>query len=120
MPAEWRGSALGTYAAQTLERRTQRARARGGRQARAHLVFLRSELIDFFEQEGFIRFEMLSGKREQVQKRIAGRELPRTQIDEDQTRDFYIQNGYQYWTFRGEYWLDELGNYHYVGTQSCE
>ena len=120
MPASWRTSALGKYARQTIDRRLQRARAKAGRQVRAHMIAMRTELIDLFEQEGFIRYEMTNGKKEQLKKRVAGKELPKAQIDENQDRDFYVQNGYQYWTFRGEYWLDEIGNYHYVGTQSCE
>ena len=40
-------------------------------------------------------------------------------IDDDDDRDFYIQNGFHYWPFKGEYWLDELGNYHFLGVQSC-
>lgn len=121
MPATWRTSALGKYARQTIERRLQRARAKAGRQVRAHMIAIRTELVDLFEQEGFIRYEMINGRKEQLKKRVAGKEIPATaQVNEGQERDFYVQNGYQYWTFRGEYWLDEIGNYHYVGTQSCE
>ena len=54
-----------------------------------------------------------------LQEATAQVEALKNQVDEDNQRDFYIQNGYEYWPFRGEYWLDELGNYHYVGTQSC-
>lgn len=120
MPASWRTSALGKYARQTIDRRLQRARAKAGRQVRAHMIAIRTELVDLFEQEGFIRYEMTNGKKELLKKKVAGKQLPKSQINEDQERDFYIQNGYQYWTFRGEHWLDEIGNFHYVGTQSCE
>jgi tetratricopeptide (TPR) repeat protein len=120
MPASWRSSSLGKYARQTIDRRLQRARAKAGRQVRAHMIAMRTELIDFFEQEGFIRYEMTNGRKEQLKKKVAGKELPKAQVNEDQERDTYVQNGYQYWTFRGEYWLDEIGNFHYIGTQSCE
>ncbi len=120
MPASWKSSSLGKYARQTIERRLQRARAKAGRQVRAHMITIRTELVDLFEQEGFIRYEMINGRKEQLKKRVAGKELPASQVNDNQERDFYVQNGYQYWTFRGEYWLDEIGNYHYVGTQSCE
>ncbi len=116
----WRASSLGKYALRTVERRIQRARSKAGRQIRAHMLNIRTELIDLFEQEGFIRYEMLNGKKEALKKRVAGKQLPDVQVNEDTERDYYVQNGYQYWTFRGEYWLDELGNYHYVGTQSCQ
>lgn len=120
MPASWKNSGLAKYALKTIERRVKRARSKAGRQVRAHLLSMRSELIDLFEQEGFIRFEMLNGKKEALKKKTAGKSLPEAQVNEEQERDYYIKNGYQYWTFRGEYWLDELGNYHYVGTQSCQ
>ncbi|OFZ12365.1 MAG: hypothetical protein A2Z20_00860 [Bdellovibrionales bacterium RBG_16_40_8] len=120
MPALWRSSGIGKYALQTLDRRLLRARAKGGRQIRSHMINLRTELIDIFEQEGFIRYEMINGKKEQLKKRVAGKNLPDMQIDQDNSRDYYIQNGFEYWGFRGEYWLDEIGNYHYLGTQSCE
>ena len=54
-----------------------------------------------------------------MKKKISEKDLPAEQIDEKSDRDYYIQNGFEYWPFRGEYWLDELGNYHYVGTQAC-
>jgi len=120
MSPAWRNSGIGKYSIQTLDRRLQKARGKAGRQIRSHMVSVRAELIDLFEQEGFIRYEMINGKKEQLKKRVAGKELPKSAIDEDSSRDYYIQNGYEYWPFRGEYWLDELGNYHYLGTPSCE
>ncbi|MCB9026190.1 MAG: tetratricopeptide repeat protein [Bdellovibrionaceae bacterium] len=119
MPNDWKNSSLGRYAERILKTRLDKAIKKAGRQLRRHLVNIRFELFDLFEQEGFIRFEMLNGKKEMMKKRVAGKELPKT-IDEETERDFFVQNGYQYWPFQGEYWLDELGNYHYIGTQSCE
>jgi hypothetical protein len=82
---------------------------------------VREDMLDLLEQEGFIRYEEINGRKETLKKKIAGKDLPDDQMQEDKARarDFYIQNGYEYWPFRGEYWLDELGNYHYVGKQSC-
>jgi hypothetical protein len=120
MSANWKNSAIGKYALQTLDRRVERARAKAGREIRNHMIVIRAELVDLFEQEGFIRYELINGKKEQLKKKVAGKDLPKGQIDEDNSRDYYIQNGYQYWPFRGEYWLNELGNYHYLGAQSCE
>lgn len=120
MPSEFKSSTLGRYAARVLATRMNKAKNRAGKQIKAHLTAIREDLFDLFEQEGFIRYEMINGRKESLKKRIAGKELPVQQIDEDNARDYYIQNGYEYWPFRGEFWLDELGNYHYVGTQSCE
>jgi hypothetical protein len=120
MPPQWRSSALGKYSRKVVDTRLIKARQRAGRQIRFHLENLKEELVELFEQEGFIRYEMINGKKESLKKRIAGKDLPDQQIDEKSSRDYYVQNGFEYWPFRGEYWLDELGNYHYVGTQSCE
>lgn len=119
MPNEWKDSALGRYAERTLKTRLDKSKKKAGRQLRFHMSNIQFEMFDLFEQEGFIRYEMLNGKKQAVKKKVAGKNLPTT-VDENAERDFYVQNGYQYWPFQGEYWLDELGNYHYVGTQSCE
>ncbi|MCB0362615.1 MAG: tetratricopeptide repeat protein [Bdellovibrionales bacterium] len=120
MDIKWRKSAIGVYSKKILQKRLVKARKRAGLQVRAHLESIREDLFDLFEQEGFIRYEMINGKKESIKKKLAGKDLPEEeQIDDGSERDYYVQNGYEYWPFRGEYWLDELGNYHYVGTQSC-
>ncbi|MNT91393.1 hypothetical protein D3C72_2324820 [compost metagenome] len=63
---------------------------------------------------------MINGRKEGLKKKIAGKDLGEEQIDDNVDRKFYIQNGYEYYPFQGEYWLDEIGNYHYLGKQSCE
>jgi hypothetical protein len=120
MPASWRGSAVGLYARKILDKRIEATQLFAGRQARHHLALVQNELVDLFEQSGFLRFEMLSSKKESVRKEIAGKELERPHIDDKQNRNYYVQNGFDYWPFTGEYWLDEIGNYHYVGVKSCE
>lgn len=119
MPAEWRATPLGRYSEKVINTRLLRARSSAGRQIKTFLEDVKIELVDLFEQEGFIRYEMISGKKEGIKKRISGKDLDEDQVDQETDRDFYIQNGFEYWPFRGEYWLDELGNYHYLGTQSC-
>ena len=119
LPPTWQSSSVGSYAKKVLATRLVKAKQKAGKIVRNHLLNLKEELIDLIEQEGFARYEMINGRKETLKKKIAGKELPANRIDENAQRDFYIQNGYEYWPFRGEYWLDELGNYHYVGTQSC-
>ncbi len=120
LPAAWRNDNIGRYAKRVLDTRINKAKARAGRQIRNHLLSIKQELVDLFEQEGFIRFESINSRKEELKKEIAGKDVTTKQVDETRARDFYIQNGYQYWPFEGEYWLDEIGNYHYVGTQSCK
>jgi hypothetical protein len=120
MPASWKTSGIGRYAQKVVEKRIEASRILVGRQVRRHLILIQNELQDLFEQDGYLRFEMLSGKKEALRKEIAGKTLATAQVDEDTSRQFYIQNGFEYWPFTGEYWLDEIGNYHYVGVKACE
>lgn len=119
MPVEWRESAIGRYAIKVLTNRISKARKKTGKQIRNHMIAMKSELRDLIEQESFIRFEMGNSVREHLKKKVIGKELPGGQIDSHRSRNFYIKDGFEYWPFRGEYWLNELGNYHYVGTHSC-
>lgn len=113
-------SPLGVYAMKVLASRFKNSKVSTGDLVRAHLLNMRKNLNDFFEQASFVRYEMINGKKELLKKKIAGKESPNAQIDENVDRKFYTQNGFEYWPFDGEYWLDEIGNYHYLGQQSCE
>jgi tetratricopeptide (TPR) repeat protein len=120
MSPEWQASALGKFGKRIIERRRASTQDLVGKLTRNHLLKMKSELRDFFEQNDFLKLEMLGGKKEVVAKEMAGRKIPRKQITDDASRNFFIANGFEYWPFQGEYWLDELGNYHYVGVQACE
>lgn len=118
--ASIRGTPLGNYALKVLGTRFKNSKVAAGEVVRAHMQTMRANLNDFFEQASLIRYEMINGKKELLKKKIAGKDVPRAEIDEKIDRVFYVQNGYEYWPFDGEYWLDEIGNYHYLGQQSCE
>ena len=118
LPLTWKSSGIGIYSKKIVEKRIEATRILAGKQIRRHLVLIENELRDLQEQSGFLKFEMLNSKREALKKEIQGKGL--TKVDEDTERSFYIQNGYEYWPFKGEYWLDEIGNYHYVGVKACE
>jgi TolA-binding protein len=115
-----RASSVGQYGLKILNNRLKGAKALTGDMVRAHLENMNIELKDLQEQASLIRYEMINGKKETIKKRIAGKDLTDLQVDDKQDRSFYIQNGYEYYPFQGEYWLDEVGNYHYLGKQSCE
>lgn len=117
---DWRTSGIGKYAKRVVDKRMRSTKNVIGKQAKNHLRRLKSELRDFFEQSDFLKFEMVSGKKESLRKEIAGKGILKKQITEDESRSYFIGNGFEYWPYQGEYWLDELGNYHYVGVQACE
>ncbi len=119
-PGSWSRSAVGQYSLKVVERRLQSTQQFLGKIIRRHLFTIATELRDLAEQKDLAVVETLSGKRETLKKEIAGKGLVKTQIEEVTGRDYLIQNGFEYWPFTGEYWLDEIGNYHYVGVQACE
>lgn len=119
--AQIRSSTVGQYAGRLLNNRINSTRGVVAALAKKHLTDIRTELTDLTEQAGFIRYEMINGKKEQLKRRIEGKAVKKNLAsDETKDREFYIENGYQYYPFQGEYWLDEVGNYHYLGKQSCE
>jgi tetratricopeptide (TPR) repeat protein len=120
LTTEWKTSGIGKYAKRVVDKRMRSSHNVMGKQALNQLRKIKSELRDFFEQSDFLKFEMISGKKESVRKEIAGKDVLKQQITDDEARSYFIGNGYEYWPYQGEYWLDELGNYHYVGVQACE
>lgn len=120
MQGGWASSAIGLYAKKIVDKRTQSTESVLGKIVRRHLFNMASDLRDLAEQKDLLVVETLSGKREVLKKEIAGKGLVKAQIESVTARDFLIQNGYEYWPFTGEYWLDEIGNYHYLGAQACE
>jgi tetratricopeptide (TPR) repeat protein len=121
MPDSWRKSSLATVAVKIVKTRMANSEKAMGRITRTHMRWVVADLRDLNEQNEFLTFEMLNGKKETIKKNIAGKGIVnKKSIDSDADREFYVQNGYEYWPFQGEYWLDEIGNYHYLGVQSCE
>ncbi len=114
-----KSSSIGQYSLKVIGTRLKNTRLTIGDMTKAHLQNMREELKDLFEQASFTRYEMINGKKESLKKKITGKGLP-APIDEKIDRDFYVENGYEYYPFQGEYWLDEIGNFHYLGRQNCE
>lgn len=115
-----KSSAIGAYSLKLLVNRTKSAKALTGDMVKAHLQNMLADLKDLKEQSSLIRYEMINGKKESLKKKIAGKDLGEVQVDDQRDRSFYVQNGYEYYPFQGEFWLDEVGNYHYLGQQNCE
>ena len=119
MPASWRNSKAGRYAKKLVSTRFQNSKKKMNRVIRRHLQAIRRELDRLFHQEQYLRAEVFRGQRKQLRQKISRRRLGGLQIIAGKSRDFFVQNGFEFWPFKGEYWLDELGNYHYVGSQNC-
>jgi tetratricopeptide (TPR) repeat protein len=119
MPTGFLQSPLGKYTSRLLIGRVKAAQKLIGIKARIHLMYMKGELRDLEEQVSFLRYEMIGLQKELLQKKIDSAGAQEQSIDQEVDRDYYVKNGYDYWPFTGEFWLDEIGNYFYVGKQSC-
>ena len=119
-PSEWRRDRVGRNASYILNRRIASTKKTAGKEIRNVLLDIRTELKRLSTSEQYLRYDMLKGKREYLKRKISRKYLDKLQIDEKISRSYYVQNGYEYWPVDGEAWLDELGNYHYLGKQNCE
>ncbi len=116
----WRRTSEGGYAYKTLNQRATKSKERLAKILRSKLILLSKELQGFEDQKELIEFELISSEKELARKTLEGRADDKEKADGGVNRVFYIQNGYEYWPFKGEYWLDEIGNYHYLGASRCE
>ncbi len=116
----FKNSTLGKYALKIIFNRRKNTQLAIGDMVKNHLNSMRVELRDLYEQASFIRYEMINGKKEVIKTKLAGKALTEDTVDKNVDRSFYVQNGYEYYPFQGEFWLDEIGNYHYLGKQNCE
>lgn len=100
-------------------RSTQKVLAQG---VRKYLADIRVQIKDYNIQVDLIKYEFLNMKKNQLARKA------NNQVDQNETlqssmdlkkRDFFLQNGYRYWPFNGEFWADEIGNYQYVGKNKC-
>ena len=120
MPANWQSSKLGNYAKRLLTKRIQNAQLTVGKNIDVHMRRIRKELAQMISQHGLARYEMLNAKKDTLKTKIASKANKQESVQAQRSRSFYVQGGYEYWPFQGEYWLDELGNYYYLGVNSCE
>src|SRR6185312_10108558 len=111
-----------SYGNKVIDGRRKSTEGELAQATREHLIQKSKDFVAFSTQMDFLKYETLNGQREKLKAKVAasGSADPSAKIDSDLSRDFFIQNGYQYYPFQGEYWRDELGNYQYVGVNSCE
>ena len=119
LPESWKRDRVGRNASYILNSRITTSQKLAGKLIKSILLSARKDLKNLSTSAEYLRYDMLRGKRESIKKRIANRYADVKQIDSKISRNYYIQNGYEYWPFHGEYWLDEIGNYHYLGRHNC-
>ena len=116
----WSTSTVASYAKATVQKRKRGSLIRLGRAIREELLKYTKELNDFDDQKELIKFELVSAEKEDARKKLEGRDDFDAEVNPVSSRFNFRKNGYEYWPFQGEYWLDEIGNYHYLGVSRCE
>ena len=82
------------------------------------IVSIEKNITYYNQQMKFVYYEILEAKKSQLRLKIGTRDEKPSTI-EIHNRNFYVKNGYRYWPFQGEFWLDEIGNYQYLGDNRC-
>lgn len=108
------------YTRRILNARLKSLTTNLGKITKIHVESKMSEWKSLEEQVSYLKFEMISGKKETIKQKISGKIDTDLTIDKDKSRDFYIENGYEYWPVDSEIWADELGNFFYMGSQQCQ
>lgn len=119
-PANWLKSNLGQQITKYLNGRIENVETYLSKFVEDSLKLMAKELVELNDQKEYIKYEVLNSKTELARKELSGNDSEESYVDQETSRNYYIQNGYEYWPFKGEYWLDEIGNYHYVGTSQCQ
>ena len=112
------GEPLVRYGQKIIDGRKKFAQNKIGKIGILHLQEKQSEILDTAKQMDLLKYEILGMKKEAIRKKST--DSAEASPNQKFTWNYYVQNGYRYWPFQGEYWRDEIGNYQYVGVNSCE
>lgn len=108
------------YTRRILNARQKSIKKHLGELTKIHLERRISEWSSLEEQVSYLKFEMINSRKEAIKQKISGKLDTDLSIDKDKTRDFYVENGFEYWPVDSEVWADELGNFFYMGSQQCQ
>ena len=97
-----------------LDWRAKTARYLGGAFVKNSIIDYHSVLISDFEKMAFIKLEMLQRAKEKLMD--TPRTMARTRGNREPERKPYQY----YWTFNGEFWVDELGDYVFGLESECD
>lgn len=115
--------ALRNYMLTILNQREKSVQKEAGQLLIAALSAKEQELSLLTGDLSLLKYEVLNGKKQEARSEYIKKlnESPElNQVNAADNRSFYINNGYRYWPFEGEYWRDEIGNYQYLGVNRCE
>ncbi|OFZ21507.1 MAG: hypothetical protein A2X94_08960 [Bdellovibrionales bacterium GWB1_55_8] len=110
------GGGFSGFAEQVLQWRLRTIQLLGGVFVKNSLLDYHSALISDFEKMAFIKLEMLKQAKDRLQVRNAStKDGERERGDVEPSRRSYQY----YWSFNGEFWNDELGDYVFGLESEC-
>lgn len=109
---------LSEFGQKILEKRTLSIRRDIAIEAKNEMTTKLTALADFSTQMEFINYENITLKKELMKNKMSNADGEKGK--QEFTRKVFVDNGYRYWPFQGEYWRDEIGNYQYFGRNLCE
>jgi hypothetical protein len=112
----WQKSELRRDLERQLKDRKTEAVEDKGRQALASLVAMHGALGSHLGSSELYKVEMITAEKNIYDAAYQGRLM-----DKVATRkaDSSVQQGYRFWPFQGEYWVDELGWYEVNTINEC-
>lgn len=82
------------------------------------VILANEKNITYYKQQmKFVYYEILEAKKNQFRLKSVAQDV--NSPNEVYNRNFYVKNGFRYWPFQGEFWIDEIGNYQYLGDNLC-
>jgi hypothetical protein len=107
---------FGAFLKKVLDFRLRAIREMGGAFVRNSLLDYHEQLIAQFEKVAFIKLEMLGRFKEKLLSRKSsdGRERERGNVTPERRDDQF------FWSFNGEFWNDELGDYVFGLESECD
>ena len=80
----------------------------------------KKQMDDYNQQFDLVKYEALNVRKNYFKLTASMTEEQKEKlISVADKRDFYTENGYRYWPFESEYWVDEIGNYQFIGQNRC-
>ncbi len=115
---EFKNSQLGHQGLTFLQNRLNEAVKIAGQKVQAHLIERQKELTRLNRQYEFARYELASATEREIKapKPLAASPNP---VTKEVGRSDFLARGLVLYPFDGEYWLDEPGNYRFIGQSRC-
>lgn len=102
-----------------MEKRLQRNRDSLLDELNNDVVNMKADLEQWFTLMDLMHLEIVGGLKDIAHDKMISPDKTQD-ISAPLSRQIFIQNGYRFWPFEGEYWRDEIGNYQFLGRSACQ